>query len=830
MTIAAVASTANFFSHKNNMPPGPAHFGERFACLFSLPRAVLTVGLALGLALACAPALALNLDDYQHSRWTQENGGPPEIRAMAQTTDGWLWLATVDGLFRFDGIAFERFTMPGPYSPTRSRVESVYAHDNGDLYITYFGQGLSVLHPDGRSEDLGALPNAPPSVVLAMAVDDDGGVWAFGATIHHFSGGRWTEMEHGPDWVGSIQYSALLDQNGRLWAANENGVWRLDRARARFDRVSATGGGLSLAPNGDVWLMADKGKATRLAPAAAGARRKPDIDAQQSRFGGIFDGDGTLWGLDCPERLCLVRGAAQQGDAGLLLKRDATDRIGASAILSGQDAGMLLQDREGDMWLAGSAGLERFRAKRVLGAGLERGGNAYTLASDAAGQVWAGDRIGGVLWRLSPGRAPERDPARDVGLLATDRDGALLIGGKRSIERRARGGVEQIPLPPGPDGKPVDMHIIGMLDDGKVLWTATPETGLIGWNGSKWLPKKAFNLPDYIYLVSKGGPGQLWLATKNGELALYDNGRITRHDARAVGLGSGIFPGPDLTMGGDLGFAVLKDGAFHPLRARDPAALRNVSGVVIGADGDRWLNGAAGVVHVRADDWRRAMDHPDQLLRYELIDVLDGYPGQAALDTRLPSAISADGRHMWFLGTGGVVMLDSAALRRNTVAPEPKIREVVTAAGSFPAAPALRIAPGFQQLRINFTASALRNPERVRFQYRLDGFDRDWQDAGSRRMTLYTNVDPGSYVFRVRAINEDGVASRKDAAMRLEIEPTLVQSLPFRLACVLLLAALATMLYRYRVRYLTSRLMERVVIKTAERERCTIRSCRRCRR
>lgn len=773
---------------------------------------------------SAAPIAALGLDNYQHSSWTLENGGPPQARSMAQTTDGWLWLSTADGLYRFDGLTFERYPMPAPYSANRSRLLSLHAHDNGDLYLSYFGQGLSVLHPDGRMEDLARYPGMPEASFNSLAVDRDGSVWTVGQAIHHFSGGRWSEVDASPEWRAGNQRTILLDQDGRLWASNASGAWRLDRASGHFIKVSARGGGLALAPDGAVWLIAGiGGQATRLATSASAAPRPAGFNARESRSAGVFDADGTLWALNCPAAVCLVPGASARGASGVLPASAAGQSSDRSGLLRGEQTGVVLEDREGNLWLSSQNGLHRFRPKRLPAAGLGRDGDLYSIAADTAGQVWAAERDSGKLWRLAPGDAPQLQAGVRATSLAIARDGALLIGNPRGIVRH-NGDTkrrEQIAFPVPASGSPADLHLLGILDDGKVLWAATMETGLIGWDGRRWLPKNALALPPHIYLVARGtgAAGQLWLGTIEGELVFYDNGRMTRHDMRLIGFGSGIFPGPQLTVAGEHGLAVLKDGKLALLRAADPGVLRNISGLVIGANGDRWLNGAAGVVHVRAADWARSMASPAEPLRYELFGTLDGYPGQAAIEHRTASAVSADGRHLWLLGTGGMVTLDTETLRRNRVPPAPQIRNVVTDAGTFAASSPLRLPAGSQQLRINFTAAALRAPERIRFQYRLDGVDAAWQDAGTRRMTMYTSVPPGAYAFRVRAINEDGVPSAGDTVLRLAIAPTLLQSTPFRLACALLLLALGVALYRYRVRHLTSRLMERMVVKTTERER-----------
>jgi anti-sigma regulatory factor (Ser/Thr protein kinase) len=736
---------------------------------------------------------------YQHTAWTAANGAPPRISDMAQTRDGWLWLGTADGLFRFDGLRFERYPLPPGQGLGRDRINNLYAAPNGDLYISFFAEGVAVLHPDGRVEDLPRQAN-PRNGIGAMALDGDGSLWVIGGDLRRLRGGRWELVSEAPEWRTSQGASLLVDQHGQLWAANDSGVWRIDRAGGKLVRVAEGAGELLFSPDGVLWQVGKGAPPRRLA--GTGAAWPANYPHAFGHWAGGFDGEGQLWRLNCPQPACLGPDGALPGE----------DR------LSGGQAHLMLHDREGDIWVATESGLDRFRRKRFQPSGLPGPGARYSLAADGAGRMWAADRETGTLWRLRPDAAPAVEGKLAFGVIAPGRDGALLTAHTRAIERRSLGGVERFPLPPGPGGAPVDHHVLGILDDGKVLWTATLETGLIGWRDGKWLGHGAFMLPPKIFQSAPAGPGQLWLATGDGELVFYDNDRSTRYDARAAGLAAAIFPGDPLTISGNAGFGALVDGRLRMLHGADPDALRNVSGMVVTADGDRWLNGAAGLVHVRAADWRRSIGDPGQLLRYELFGAADGYPGQAVLETRWKSAISPDGRNLWLAATGGVVRIDTGALRRNGVPPQATILSVSTDQRVYPARAGVVLPPG-GNFRVQFTAPALHMPERIRFEYRLDGFDRGWQDAGTRRATSYTNIAPGDYVFRVRAINEDGVAGQDAAGVALRVEPTLTQTTWFKLACGAGALLLAVLLYCVRVRYITARLTERLQVRTAERER-----------
>ncbi len=783
--------------------------GRLAAAIAALAAALAPCAIAAAGAARDTPA-ALLLGAYQHTEWKTEDGIPADIQDMAQTPDGWLWIGTGNGVFRFDGVRFER----APGALGQARALALFAAPNGDLYVGLYMGGLMVLHPDGRVEDIPGADGPTLGPLGSFEMDGDGSLWAMGSAIYRWDGKRWHTVDDDQAWYDSPTGSILLAPDGTMWAAYDKGVKRFDRASGRFVLVDRRGGSLSLAPDGSVWILPFRGaQAERLsAPVGAGAR-PARFNPSGSRFAGLFDAGGTLWKLNCPEAVCLR--AAQPG-------ADALHAAPPGALpLSGVESHHILEDREGNVWVATERGLDRFRPARLQQSGLARSTTRMSIAADAEGRIWAADARTGTLWELGAGRLPQTVPGAPVSMVVPGHDGSVLLAGQRSIWRQAGGRRSAIALPPGADGKPRDRTLLVMADDGRILWAAAPDMGLNGWDGQRWRPSAELGMTDKLYMLIPGRRGQMWLARAGGELVFYDNGKRTHYDAAALGNLTGIFPGDEIVVGGDRGVGVLVDGRIRQLHAADPEVLRGVSGQAVTPDGDRWFNGAAGVVHVRAADWRRALAAPDAPLRYELFGPGDGYPGRAQVEGARPSARSADGRLLWFMGTEGIAVLDSAAIRRNGVRPQPRVEAVLAPRGASAAAPAgeVVVAPGAERIGIRFTAPSLRMPERVRFAYRLDGFDGGWQDSGARRMVEYTALPPGAYVFRVRAYNEDGLASAEDATVALRIAPTLAQSTWFRALLGALLLALAVLLYRYRVRYLTARLGERLRVKAAERER-----------
>jgi signal transduction histidine kinase/ligand-binding sensor domain-containing protein len=794
-------------------------------------RAASALALALGLS-GTASALnpAIRLEDYNHASWTATDGAPAEIRALAQTPDGWLWIGAPTGLFRFDGVRFERYPIPTGGEVARRRITELRADINGDLWISYSVGGLSVLRKNGKLDDISAL-DSPVGNVMTLATDSDGSTWIAGSLgLHHYAHGRLRKLGAGQGLPVEAANGVLLDQYGQLWTINPHGVYRLDRASGKFEQIVAYRGdaGLIQSPDGRLW-MADR-RQVQAVPLAlsvpAGVRPLPRsawFNPAESRWSGVFDRDGNLWTPHCPQALCLIAGAGAAENTLLVPGRDATDRQDPRARTAHLVYNTVMEDREGNVWVTSQGALERFRENRLIPVRLPQSNGLFSMAGDTEGGVWATNMITRTAWRVSAGAPPVAYEGGPVAVVANDGDGALLLAGARAIERRYHGQVSTIALPPGADGKPADLDVLGLQDDRKVLWMASPQTGLRGYLDGSWQPRSAFSLPPRIFLAAAGRkPGERWQATGDATIVFNDNGALATYDARIIGLATSISVNEDIVAGGDAGLAIFQGQRFRAIKASRPEVLQNISGMAVTADGDRWFNGGKGVVHVRSADWRAAVASPDALLRYELLDLLDGYPGQAMLRNRLPSVYADRAGQLWFMASGGIVRLSPSQIRRNAIAPDAQILRIQVGEASYDAgvhAQALRLAPGSSNLSIHFTAPMLGKPEAIRFQYQLSGINDGWQEAGARRSVDYTNVGAGSYTFRVRAYNEDGLQSRQDALLTFEIAPTFVQTIWFKALCALAAAGLLYLLYLYRLRVETGRVAERMHARMAERER-----------
>lgn len=213
------------------------------------------------------------------------------------------------------------------------------------------------------------------------------------------------------------------------------------------------------------------------------------------------------------------------------------------------------------------------------------------------------------------------------------------------------------------------------------------------------------------------------------------------------------------------------------------------------------------------------MRSPALEVDYERFDAHDGLLGAASQLRPMPSLVLAEDGLLWMATANRINWIDPAQISRNPVPPAVLVQDLVIGEQRYSPLPGLTLPKSTDNLRIDYTALSLSVPERVRFRYRLDGVDRDWQDPGARRQAFYTNLQPGQYRFRVMAANEDGVWTPQETTLAFSIPPTFAQTLWFKLLCALTTAWLLWIAYRLRLRHVTRQLRRRLEDRADERER-----------
>jgi signal transduction histidine kinase/ligand-binding sensor domain-containing protein len=775
-------------------------------------------------AAAARPAWALDpsveLGQLHHTRWTPREGAPAGITALAQTADGLLWLGTNGGLVSFDGATFRHSESPDGEPRVLDDVSALHAGREGELWVGLRMGGAHRIEPDGRMQSFGLAQGLPSASVLAFAQDRDGIVWAATSRgLYRLDGGHWNRVGREAGLGLEDARSVLVDGDGTLWASGEHGTWRRPAGSPRFDVVidGAPGAGILRSDRaGRAWLQDDAGLTT------LGARRRT---IAASSLGGrveisadfLFDRDGGLWMLLSGGVVRLPREPEAATGTRLL-----PQRFRAGEGPTGEIVWTMLEDREGDLWLATNGGLDRLRDVRFHPAADARSpliDAALALTQDGRASI-ASNR--GEVVPHAPARAASLPAGFHLTSLSIAPDGTEWLGGSGALSRGDASGRWTSTLLPAQGG---DVQA-SAVDAAGALWISQTQGGGV-WrrDAGAWVRNGGYpQLPlETAVSLAAGGDGALWIGFAHDRVGEIRGGTARTWEAAdglRIGATLAITPAAGHTwIGGSRGVAAVARGHVHPVRLSDRRPLNGVSGIVETPDGALWLNGAGGVTVAGAEAVRRWLAHPDQALEADLLDHEDGLDGIAPYLQPVPSMVRDAAGRIWVATNRNVFWIDPAHVRRNPVAPTVRVLGIEAGGRSWRPDARIELPARTAQFRIDYTGISLAEPQRVRFQYRLEGVDAGWQEAGAHRQAFYTNVGPGRYVFRLRAANEDGVWSGADAELAFVVLPAFWQTAWFRAAVTIAILALAWFALSLRMRQVAARARAEVAARTAERER-----------
>ena len=773
---------------------------------------------------------APSIHDYLHQKWTDERGAPRGIWAMAQGKDDFLWIGADTGLYRFDGVSFERIPGLGVERVNEEGVSALLAARNGDLWVGYQSGRIAVLRR-GRLIDV-----TPPQSVIWIwnLVEDARGVvytatGTRGTAVLRYSGGKWETLDTKLGIPRDNPIAAVFAApNGRIWLTTGLGIFSFrgdgDQKREviRFAdrRKGLTQPGIAADSRGDVWISsADVGTlplpATR--PAVGFWSLRGIASARKSTVMGnaAFDREDRLWGITGNAGIFSIADPHRHDARRPAIEERFTQADG----LSSDSARAVLTDRLGNIWIGTAAGLDRFYKPRIAPAGaiplrsaygyaaVNTGSALYAMDADNLYRIDGREKITHLRSGLVNGMAVCGMPDGAIWVSAFSGN-LLLAGGKFS---------------PGP--QPADRRSIldcAVSRDGR-LWVNPVNGGLRYYDGRAW-QEGPF----------RGGKprmvGPIIAAPEGGILGMLNPGGLFHVDGshtRLISDLSGI-PGRAVTAFHPIGDTVLiaappylaryRQGRLQVLR-QDHAWLRGVTGMVDGLDGNLWLFGRAGIVRVALADVDRAFAEPGFRLEARIYGPSDGLIGAPLAGTSHSTASRAPDGSLWFTTEEAILSLDPRALAAKAPAPPVRITRLAYADQALRDPASAVLPPATTRIEIDYTALDLSDPTHLRFQYRLEGVDPSWIVAGGQRRAVYTNLGPGKYRFHVIACNSDGVWNRESAMLDFTVRPTFFQSWLFRLLCVALVLALLVGAYLLRARQITRRLTRSFEDRAAERER-----------
>ncbi len=764
---------------------------------------------ALPIASGSAGAAGQPPPTFRLESWQNEQGLPQNsVTSIAQTPDGYLWLATQEGLVRFDGIRFQIFLADNSPGLAINSIFRLVAAD-GTLWIGTDGGGLgrlrggkftSLKQRDGLPQDhvqalladgegglwigttrglarmrrdgsLAAVPVAglPDSAVSALGLDRAGSLWigTADAGVYRLSGGRAEPLTRRQGLSDDRVQALHADRDGSLWIATFQG---LNRLRDGHITVFTTRDGLPSDvvnalfedPAGTLWVGTRRGL-SRLREGRLVAGGVPAVDDDVRAL--FEDREGSLW--------------IGTGNAGLLrLKNVAFGPLAPDSRLPARISWSVFEDRDGSLWIGTSVGLYHvagatttvYTRKEGLPDDIVR-----TILRDREGNLWAGTHGGLAILRGGrfEGVALQASDSQEAALvLYEDPGGRLWVGTRKGLYRRD--GNRFTSFTTG-DGLPSDRIFALHQDRAGTLWVGA-HRGVARLRGTRFEPLRegALGTAD-VFAFHEDSEGDLWIGTNSG-LHRLSHGTVFVFTAR-----SGLFD--------DTAFQILED-----------------------SQGFFWMSCNRGIYRVRKSDLLAFAAGRLATVPSLSYGVAEGMKSVEGCGANQPAACRArDGRFL-FPNLRGITAVWPRQVPFNALPPPVVIEDLQVDHRSVPRDGRVELDPDTKTVEVQFTAPSLVVPEKVRFRYRLDGLDKDWMDAGTRRTAYYNNLRPGTYTFRVTASNNDGVWSPAGAALSFQVLPHLYQKPWFALLAAVLLVALAAGAWRLRVHGIRRRERELLVL------------------
>jgi ligand-binding sensor domain-containing protein/signal transduction histidine kinase len=754
------------------------------------------------------PALALDpsldISQYAHTTWTFQNGfSHGAVYAIAQTADGYLWLGTQSGVFRFDGVR----TMPLPLAPGQqlraTEVGSLLPARDGTLWIGTL-DGL-VSWKSGQLTEHLAFRGLR---VNALLQDRDGTIWvgtALGGPMGKLCAIRsGTTTCYGDDGrLGAAVLSLYEDTDGGLWVGAVSGVWRWKPGPTRHLALLITqrqslaqgdhGSGIIVATDGIHQIVG-----TRVMDYPVHGLPSPFNSAELLRAG-----NGGLWiGTQ-------VRGLVHsyEGRTSLFTRKDG---------LSGDEVKALFEDREGTIWVGTSAGLDRFRELPVTSLSVEQGLSSAIARSVLAardGSVWIGAPDGINRWnhghvtiyrmRSDPGL-----PCCGISSLYEDDRGRVWVSGYRGLAVFEKGKFTAVPSMPVGSYFAIASDYHGGL--WLSLWFTSNKDGLAHLVNGKIIeqvPGQKLGGGPALGLVTDPDGG-VWTGLFSGGLAYFRNGQFRNlplSDERAeTQKVMSLSRDRDGTMWAatENGLSRITNGRAATLTTANGLPCNTVHWIIEDNSSSYWLYTQCGLLRIARTELDAWVADPKRTIQVTTFDAADGIRLIPVLRGFRPAVTKSSDGKIWFLNSDTLSIIDPSRIGINTLPPPVHIEQITADRKTYAARHSLRLPPLVHDLTIDYTALSLAAPEKVHFRFKLEGQDRDWREVVNKREVQYSNLAPRDYLFRVIASNNSGVWNDKGDVLDFSIAPAYYQTNWFRASLVAAFFLALWALYRLRLHQL----------------------------
>ncbi|HEX4426733.1 MAG TPA: two-component regulator propeller domain-containing protein [Terriglobales bacterium] len=777
--------------------------------------------------LLCVAAGALDPDrqisQYGHTAWRIQDGVFSDVPVViTQTTDGYLWIGTPTGLMRFDGVHFISWVPSDGKQLPRNDIHSLLGARDGSLWIGT-GRGLA----RWKNNQLTDYPGTS-DWVNSILEDRDGTIWIARSQVRTQPGPLCRVAGNQVQCYGEAEgvpfpsaVRILQDNSGYLWVGGPFGLsrWKSGSSKTYFQEEFKRNGGLmgvvalTGQPDGTLWASIQRAgggfELRQLVQGSWTGYALPGIIGSDAGVSALFtDRDNTVWVGTASRGIYRIHGGK-------------ADHFGSADGLSSDAVANFFQDREGTLWVATSKGVDSFRDTRVVSFSMTEGLTAdsvSTVLGARDGTVWIGNS--GALDSLKNGklsaiRTRHGLPGRDITTLFEDHGDRLWFGVDSGLWVYDRTKFRSITKS---DGTPLGI-IFGIAEDTEQnIWV---RGGPNLYRIQDFKVQEAISNPQVstAFKIAADPRGGIWLGLTDGNLVRYVRGEtpVSPKPAPDATQVRAILPESDSSAWAatQSGLVYWKDGRSKTLTSQDGLPCNELYTLVKDNLGFYWLYTKCGLVAIAGSELRKWLEHPGTVVQSRVFDVFDGVqPGLAPLQ---PTASRSSDGLLWFANDSVLQMMDPRHLDVNPIPPPVHIERVIADRKNYLLGEDLRLPALTRDIEIDYAGLSFVVPQKVRFRYKLEGHDADWQEPQTRRQAFYSDLRPGSYRFHVIACNNDGIWNEVGASLDFTLRPAFYQTNWFLFLCVGAAACLAWVAYQLRVRQLAEHLDSRFEERLAER-------------
>lgn len=778
---------------------------------------------------------------YRFDHWTTDNGLPQNsVRSIVQTSDGYLWFTTLDGLVRFDGVKFTVFNKANSKNLLSNRIVHLLAAPDDTLWISTEGQGVT-RYADGEFRSFTIADGLPADSVFETWLDSEGVLFArTTGGVARFDGTRFTFVKSLEEL---FQSKILYAPSGTIWEINANSLSRLKNgensnfelpAEMKNELTSELGIYLTIFlfedRQGVLWISTNHYKTSltsvKLFKFTGGKFEQILADGMPSNLTPEIaqDQNGNIW-------------LGTLGNGACRLNQKKFSCFNTANGLATNQVNTIFTDREGSLWISTEdQGIyhltQQFITSLSTGQGLAEK-NVYPILEDNEGAFWIGSA--GALARYKDGQIinfQKKDGLvpSDVLSILKDADDRLWIGTYNGIVIYEKGKFYNLSdkLFPNMEAPTIaDIH----QDRNRIFWFAS-SLGVIKYDGeSTRFYTVSDGLPgNNVKVILENDDGSFWIGTYNG-LALLKDEKITvflEKDGLAGNYIRSLYKDETGTLWigtYDSCLSRYKDGKFTNFSVENGLASNGVFQILEDASRNFWISSNQGIYRVSREQLNEFADGKRQFVTSTLFTKSDGMLTTEANGGGQPAGIKASDGRLWFPTQDGVAVIDPEAVKLNPLAPPIVIESArIDNQKTSDLQNGIELVPGQQNLEIDYTGLSFIRPEQMRFRYRLEGFDEQWTEAGNRRTAFFPHLAPGEYTFHVIAANSDNIWNEQGAKIKIVVQPPFYRRWWFIVFTVLLACGIVYVLYRRRISQLekeraAKQAFSRQLIASQEQER-----------